>query len=642
MKSYKFPNYVNSIFLLSLIVLSLFVFVTFENVQAQHSDEGITKSLVVGINQLTYRDSSNTEPQNAIVSLDTSTAISGFVTITIEEEDSNLDFSAVDIILSSATSTSSGLVETEVQLEETGPDTGIFSGRLILSTTTEPGKLEIASGDAITVLYEPEHEGVGRISAELSGITVAGDVEIFDYSIDDPDGFGTRWGAACPYNLVTHPVEIKLPAGNLPAFNLGGTSEITITISYANAELEAPLGEYDPATQVKMLYRTGGQSISPIGELTSVVIDPNAKTFTGTYNGFLFPDLSGQYALGVKINGCVGGGGGGLIKPGFVVNALAGANVISSFFGKGGASGASFGGGNGPADPIVTSGTVSILSDESIGFLQQGITSDSDSDSTSKSLDSTQNVVIGKDLTFKYNVYENRGPDRIIHATMYFIDAQMLDANDRIDVSKSETYIRFEKGQPVKVVDPYGYFEKASFELLEIDTYNAELKYDITFGKIMPESHIVLRTWDAEKYSTDTFYESAIVVSEDSIGDNEAPLTQSEFEASSFLDTQFENPLAEEQTSTKTGFPGIPFWVKNNAMWWHEKQIDDADFVAGIQYLINEEIITIPETTITSSTAEGIPQWVSDVAGFWSNDQIPDDQFVGAMQWLVSNGVMEV
>jgi len=73
-----------------------------------------------------------------------------------------------------------------------------------------------------------------------------------------------------------------------------------------------------------------------------------------------------------------------------------------------------------------------------------------------------------------------------------------------------------------------------------------------------------------------------------------------------------------------------------------KKQIDDADFVAGIQYMINEEIITIPETTITSSTTEGIPQWVSSVAGYWSNDQIPDDQFVQAMQWLVSNGVMEV
>ncbi len=77
-------------------------------------------------------------------------------------------------------------------------------------------------------------------------------------------------------------------------------------------------------------------------------------------------------------------------------------------------------------------------------------------------------------------------------------------------------------------------------------------------------------------------------------------------------------------------------------MWWHEKQIDDADFVAGIQYMINEELITIHETQIKSSTTKEIPQWVSNVAGYWSNDQIPDDQFVQAMQWLVTNGVMEV
>jgi len=95
-------------------------------------------------------------------------------------------------------------------------------------------------------------------------------------------------------------------------------------------------------------------------------------------------------------------------------------------------------------------------------------------------------------------------------------------------------------------------------------------------------------------------------------------------------------------TITKTSFPGIPLWVKNNAMWWHEKQIDDEDFVAGIQYMINEELITIHKTEIKSSTTEEIPQWISNVAGYWSNDQIPDDQFVQAMQWLVSNGVMEV
>ena len=39
----------------------------------------------------------------------------------------------------------------------------------------------------------------------------------------------------------------------------------------------------------------------------------------------------------------------------------------------------------------------------------------------------------------------------------------------------------------------------------------------------------------------------------------------------------------------------IPQWVKNNAEWWADDQIDDASFVSGIQYLINQGIMKIPE-----------------------------------------------
>ena len=30
----------------------------------------------------------------------------------------------------------------------------------------------------------------------------------------------------------------------------------------------------------------------------------------------------------------------------------------------------------------------------------------------------------------------------------------------------------------------------------------------------------------------------------------------------------------------------VPDWVKNNAGWWAEGQIDDAAFVSGVQYMI--------------------------------------------------------
>jgi len=665
-------NLVNPVFIASILVFSIAgLGIIIQDVSADHGEEpGITKAVVNGSNTLSFRDIANTAPQTSTLTLDMSQAKQGLVTINLEELDANLDSTAIDLVIATANSTTSGPVKANVTLTETGIATGIFSGTLFLSTTESiDDTLQVSNGDSITASHEEESQSVGRLHADLE-IIHQGNVKITDVLLDFVSlGFNTD------FVPVTHSIKIASIDGAKIDSSAGNAH--VITISYANVDLlgiEPSLlsmyykpGPFEDPAFPGFLIEVGWDEIRD-PDLSPGSHNAGAKTITSDVANSEFGIVKGkqifgpefgtfccptdaEFMLAFKTGSIGGGGGGGLVRPGFVVNALAGASVISSFFGKGGAGSelcACSSSSAGPSKPTVTSGTVSILSDESIGFVQQGVTSDSDSDSTFNSLDSTQNIGIGEARTFQYNVYENTGADNIIHATMYFFDAQIMDSNKRIDVSKSETYIMYEKGKPVKVVDPYGYFEKAGFEISAIDTFNSALKYEVTFGKIMPESHIVLRTWDSQRWSTDTLYENAIVVSENSIADNDTPstdkdpLTQSEFEASPFLDTQYEGQLTKEETTTKTGFPGIPQWVKNNAMWWHEKQIDDEDFVAGIQYMINEEIITIPETTITSSTAEGIPQWVSNVAGYWSNDQIPDDQFIQAMQWLISNGVMEV
>ena len=37
----------------------------------------------------------------------------------------------------------------------------------------------------------------------------------------------------------------------------------------------------------------------------------------------------------------------------------------------------------------------------------------------------------------------------------------------------------------------------------------------------------------------------------------------------------------------------IPDWIKNNARWWADGLIEDADFVSGIQYLITNGIMHV-------------------------------------------------
>ena len=48
-----------------------------------------------------------------------------------------------------------------------------------------------------------------------------------------------------------------------------------------------------------------------------------------------------------------------------------------------------------------------------------------------------------------------------------------------------------------------------------------------------------------------------------------------------------------ETQSGELSTKDIPDWVRNNAGWWAEGQIGDSDFVAGIQYLIENGIISI-------------------------------------------------
>jgi hypothetical protein len=86
----------------------------------------------------------------------------------------------------------------------------------------------------------------------------------------------------------------------------------------------------------------------------------------------------------------------------------------------------------------------------------------------------------------------------------------------------------------------------------------------------------------------------------------------------------------------------IPQWIKNNAKWWSQGQIGNSDFVKGIQYLIQNEIMTIPPTNASSSQSSGIPVWVKNDAKWWSEGAVSDDEFVKGMQYLVSAGIIQV
>jgi len=105
------------------------------------------------------------------------------------------------------------------------------------------------------------------------------------------------------------------------------------------------------------------------------------------------------------------------------------------------------------------------------------------------------------------------------------------------------------------------------------------------------------------------------------------------------------NSSAQEETQ-------IPNWIKNVAGWWAANEISEKEFLAGLTYLINNNIIFIPfmpcglaaATAASDPTLEAklVPDWVKNVAGWWATDQIKDADFVNGIQYLVNYDILGI
>ncbi|HXV39252.1 MAG TPA: type VI secretion system tube protein Hcp [Nitrosopumilaceae archaeon] len=100
------------------------------------------------------------------------------------------------------------------------------------------------------------------------------------------------------------------------------------------------------------------------------------------------------------------------------------------------------------------------------------------------------------------------------------------------------------------------------------------------------------------------------------------------------------------QSSSVKGETGtvIPSWIKNNARWFAEGSIGQSDFTKGIEYMIKEGIMKIPDLPPSASgVAEAkVPDWIKNNARWWADGLITDQDFVKGIQYLVEKGIIKV
>ncbi|MEM2785940.1 MAG: hypothetical protein QXW37_05745 [Candidatus Nitrosotenuis sp.] len=86
----------------------------------------------------------------------------------------------------------------------------------------------------------------------------------------------------------------------------------------------------------------------------------------------------------------------------------------------------------------------------------------------------------------------------------------------------------------------------------------------------------------------------------------------------------------------------IPSWIKNNARWWAQGTIEDADFVQGIKYLIENNVMVIPQTAQGVASSQNIPYWIKSNAKWWADGMISDSDFVLGIQYMIKHGIIQL
>jgi len=93
----------------------------------------------------------------------------------------------------------------------------------------------------------------------------------------------------------------------------------------------------------------------------------------------------------------------------------------------------------------------------------------------------------------------------------------------------------------------------------------------------------------------------------------------------------------------------IPDWIKDVAGWWAIGDISENEFLTGIEYLINNNIILIDFVPCnykiqnqTISPSKSVPDWIKNNASWWSDNLIDDTDFINGLQYLIEHKIIKI
>jgi len=185
-------------------------------------------------------------------------------------------------------------------------------------------------------------------------------------------------------------------------------------------------------------------------------------------------------------------------------------------------------------------------------------------------------VATGDLITLSIDLYENSGPSSLEHLSLYM----NLRGFER-EVHHSDTFILYQKGNPIIVEDPHGYFSQVDLIIVP-DGNKLVATFYITFAKPMATSDIIFRSWDFARNSVDARFTDFISVIEPTPKLNavdegivEGFSVSAEIHDSLMMWAESgSDSMSDSELLHELGITGefIPDWYKRNIIQWMIKE----------------------------------------------------------------------
>ena len=194
----------------------------------------------------------------------------------------------------------------------------------------------------------------------------------------------------------------------------------------------------------------------------------------------------------------------------------------------------------------------------------------------------------------------------------------------------------------VEFQDSHAFVVRAEIMLNTIDSLDEDKKNNL-FSQLQELKSLILNEKPLDMVQTQF---NNILEEKNTITDNDFNSNIVMMSSGGILNDNSESNLMEKNIENNLSLDDslIPSWIKLNAAWWADDLIPDAEFIFGIEYLIGDDILSVSPTQILSDspTVSEIPDWIKHRTAWWADGLVPDAEFIFGLEYLIQHGILHV